>query len=580
MHSHASLPPSSPQHAIPTRRISQPQPSMVQPAVNMQTTPQPPPLSPLTRSEPSTRPSLARSQSHTSSTHSPAPVTRSQWAMWVGNVPADATNEELSLFFNQPHRNTPSDNRETSPSTLSPISGGVTSVFLIGRSNCAFVNFESQSQLESAATTFNGRRLREGDSRGPRLVCRVRKQDDDDHAGVNGQRQSNIHVKWLRERQLRTDETTAAVAGNSSKPALPISRPVTVDDIATQLRFLSSRAVDVDARKQGNVLSEDSFGSTTSSLLSRHFPRRFFILKSLSQVSFAKYQSIFTSILISVFFPPSDLDESVRTGFWTTQPHNEDILNRAYRTSHSVYIIFGVNKSGEFYGYARMAGPIGSASLLSSQPIIDGAAPEQTAQTTNLLPTARFRAESPEVVDEEEHSDQDNARSHPGDTSQPPSYMSIMSAPPQLGPPRQQGPSADAHPVTDWAPTLIPAVNLEGITESIREPGEEADEVSPSTEAKALGTPFMVEWVRTDRLPFLRTRHLRNPWNHGRQVKVSRDGTELEPDVACQLLEEWDRPPPPAPSTQNTPSRTKPHAPSQRRRSKASAGPTSPTSPS
>jgi len=28
------------------------------------------------------------------------------------------------------------------------------------------------------------------------------------------------------------------------------------------------------------------------------------------------------------------------------------------------------------------------------------------------------------------------------------------------------------------------------------------------------GTPFKVKWVRTDPLPFHRTRHLRNPWNH------------------------------------------------------------------
>lgn len=28
------------------------------------------------------------------------------------------------------------------------------------------------------------------------------------------------------------------------------------------------------------------------------------------------------------------------------------------------------------------------------------------------------------------------------------------------------------------------------------------------------GTPFKVKWIRTDSLPFTRTRHLRNPWNH------------------------------------------------------------------
>lgn len=68
------------------------------------------------------------------------------------------------------------------------------------------------------------------------------------------------------------------------------------------------------------------------------------------------------------------------------------------------------------------------------------------------------------------------------------------------------------------------------------------------------GLPFKIEWVRTTRLPFHRTRNLRNPWNHDREVKVSRDGTELEPTVGQRLLDEWDRPeggtppPPPPPS--------------------------------
>jgi hypothetical protein len=53
---------------------------------------------------------------------------------------------------------------------------------------------------------------------------------------------------------------------------------------------------------------------------------------------------------------------------------------------------------------------------------------------------------------------------------------------------------------------------------------------------------FRIEWIRTDSLPFFRTWHLRNPWNHGREVKVSRDGTELEPNVGQQLLNEWDIP--------------------------------------
>lgn len=49
----------------------------------------------------------------------------------------------------------------------------------------------------------------------------------------------------------------------------------------------------------------------------------------------------------------SDLDLSKENGLWATQKHNEGILDQAFRTSQDVYLIFSVNKSGEFYGYAR-----------------------------------------------------------------------------------------------------------------------------------------------------------------------------------------------------------------------------------
>lgn len=71
------------------------------------------------------------------------------------------------------------------------------------------------------------------------------------------------------------------------------------------------------------------------------------------------------------------------------------------------------------------------------------------------------------------------------------------------------------------------------------------------------GTPFKVQWIKTTPLPFHRTRHLRNPWNHDREVKVSRDGTELEPGVGEALIQEWDvpEPAPASPATSPTVSR-------------------------
>ena len=57
---------------------------------------------------------------------------------------------------------------------------------------------------------------------------------------------------------------------------------------------------------------------------------------------------------------------------------------------------------------------------------------------------------------------------------------------------------------------------------------------------EAWGDSFAVEWISTVTLPFQRTRHFRNPWNNEREVKVSRDGTELEPTVGEKLIEEWE----------------------------------------
>lgn len=54
--------------------------------------------------------------------------------------------------------------------------------------------------------------------------------------------------------------------------------------------------------------------------------------------------------------------------------------------------------------------------------------------------------------------------------------------------------------------------------------------------SKAWGKPFKLDWLSTTRLPFYKTRGLRNPWNSNREVKIARDGTELEPTVGRKLI--------------------------------------------
>lgn len=51
-----------------------------------------------------------------------------------------------------------------------------------------------------------------------------------------------------------------------------------------------------------------------------------------------------------------------------------------------------------------------------------------------------------------------------------------------------------------------------------------------------LGRPFAVQWLCVRKLAFGKTRGLKNPWNATREVKVARDGTELEPEVGRRLI--------------------------------------------
>ncbi|KAK0202148.1 YT521-B-like domain-containing protein [Desarmillaria ectypa] len=494
--------------------------------------------------------------------HPNPPSHRSEWVMWVGNVPSDATHDELWRFFNQPLPLQPHDD---------PGPPGVMSIFLISRSSCAFINFESEAYLHKAIT-------------------RVRRKDDDLKAGVGGQRGMGVHTKWIKEQKGKAESSE-------------VSEPSDVDEVPTASSSSSDRypfvpsasfSSDDDARSSlpKNSSSSGSFASTSSSMLTRYFPKRYFILKSLT---------------------PEDVDISVQKGLWATQKHNEGILDQAFRTSEEVYLIFGVNKSGEWYGYARMTGRVGrgeqtvpwasradsAASSRSSLSPVTGrgsvqaetipeepssTAPRSSADEEVMLFSAhRLVENSPQPVSSSEH-----ARPMLG------TEAAVQSAPAELGPQRramtmrtpiakqsldtrafkperpslsQKQPSSfhldEGAPyramkrrsgtgINEAEEQLGPVVEEERVHEDEQEVPATPEEETGKVEAmvsreEGWGEPFKVEWIRTDRLPFYRTRHLRNPWNKDREVKISRDGTELEPSVGQQLIDEWQKPPEPRP---------------------------------
>lgn len=149
-------------------------------------TPQPSQKSAASTSRPPDRP-LVRRQHHPN-----PPPNRSEWALWVGNVPSDATQDELSRFLKKPAPWSSGTEGGTADDS------GLISIFLVSRSNCAFANYQSEEHMNRAISRFNGRKMRPHDRRCLRLVCRARRQDDDLRAGVGAQRGMGIHMHYVK----------------------------------------------------------------------------------------------------------------------------------------------------------------------------------------------------------------------------------------------------------------------------------------------------------------------------------------------------------------------------------------------
>lgn len=87
----------------------------------------------------------------------------------------------------------------------------------------------------------------------------------------------------------------------------------------------------------------------------------------------------------------------------------------------------------------------------------------------------------------------------------------------------------------------------EALDDSVPESGNEEEDESHNVRGKSTvvskswGKPFRVEWMSTSRVPFYRTRGLRNSWNANREVKIARDGTELEETVGKRLVQMFHR---------------------------------------
>ncbi|KAK8858810.1 hypothetical protein IAR55_003040 [Kwoniella newhampshirensis] len=479
--------------------------------------------------------------------HPQAPSRRSDWV-----IPSNTTHEELWRYFNMtaPVLGTDADAEPWR---------GPSSIFLISRSSCAFVNLSSQADLDRAVKFFNGRPLRPWDPRCPRMVCRVRRKDDDLRAGVGAQRGTGMHREWVKDQEqtLPRQTSTASTSSTNSVPPSPA---------------VLEHPPDGEGRRRDSIVgssvkhkSTGSFASTNSSFLAKHFPRRIFILKSLttivSRLGHGEHSNIMSLSLVS-------FDEVACANSGTDQ---------AFRTSQEVFLIFGANRAGEFFGYAKMIEPIDkerakknhwSSGSMQKRPESEN----PTRPAYFLSPSqARIASSSPGEITPFEESSSEHAT---GSRKTDPSHIrnrvgndkSVQSAPDAY---RAQTLDPKALQTEYFPPVPVAAVQAgdgnvqqqealgtsqrpaendgQGVLrkDTILSPEEKAErekeEAKDEFAEDQTGHTFRVEWVKVAPLPFTRTRHLRNPWNTDREVKVSRDGTEVEPNVGSQLMAEWDK---------------------------------------
>lgn len=169
-------------------------------------------------------------------------------ALWVGNLPPGTTVVALKDHFS---RDATQD---------------IESLFLISKSNCAFVNYRTEASCNAAMHRFHDSRFD-----GVRLVCRLRRSS----APASG-----------------VPTGPSAMVGIQVPSGSPPQSPQDAVD---------GEVAQVDGETPAQNSDEEARTTTTS--------EKYFIVKSLTL---------------------QDLELSVRNGIWATQSHNEEALNKAY----------------------------------------------------------------------------------------------------------------------------------------------------------------------------------------------------------------------------------------------------------
>lgn len=86
-----------------------------------------------------------------------------------------------------------------------------------------------------------------------------------------------------------------------------------------------------------------------------------------------------------------------------------------------------------------------------------------------------------------------------------------------------------------------PSPTSDELYDNTQSENEAAEDTSNSEDESSVNNwtlPFEIEWMSKPgkTVPFYKVRHLKNPYNQNRPVKIAHDGTEIEPSVGQQII--------------------------------------------
>lgn len=214
---------------------------------------------------------------------------RTSYAMWIGSafleyrsrvkpfadkvliaadVPADATEAELWAFFLKLPPLVPSQGggnglqsvhliaRRVPVSEFSLCGLPCSHAFRLRRSQCAFLNLDTEAHLLHTIAHSHGLLLRPHDPKCKPFVCRLRRVEDDAKSGVGAQRGGGLHRAWVAETKERL------LLSPQKQQSRQQSQPP---------RFDSHDGVDDESGRRS--VDSTSTNSTDSEFFKEHFPK-------------------------------------------------------------------------------------------------------------------------------------------------------------------------------------------------------------------------------------------------------------------------------------------------------------------